>query len=182
MNRNIIILALLLFSGQFVIGQSSNSNLIFTPKFGIFAGVGENGASGFVGGLEFSTTINDKEYSLDYYKYSEIEFFADGPSESYNQLGFMVGHFFYSKNQLFKLELQGGLAPMWGRSRTVIKRNDSSEYERMDNFFTVGLVGKVGFNILPLEKLGIGIDIQTNINSKNPMLMLMVSMDIGKVK
>lgn len=182
MNRNIIIIALFLFSGQFVIGQASNTNLIFSPKFGVFAGAGSNGASGFVAGLEFSTTINEKTFSLDYYKFNEIEFFADGPSESYNQLGLMVGQFYQTKNRFLKLELQGGLAPTWGRSRTNLDRNETYDYERLENFFTVGLVGKVGLNIMPLEKFGIGLDIQTNINSKNPMLLFMISMDIGKVK
>jgi hypothetical protein len=103
--------------------------------------------------------------------------------EYYNQVGLMIGKYYGEK--LFRFQLQGGIAPTWGLRRTSLIHTGgllSGDYYDSEKFFTAGLVLKIGLKINPFPFLGIGLDLQSNINSKKPTYMPMISLEIGRIR
>lgn len=139
---------------------------------------------GVTGGLEFNTTIKGLLCSIDYYHFAEFNLIlGETPSEYYNQIGLMIGKHYGEK--LFRIQLQGGIAPVWGLRRTdFVKKGEwfSGDIYRHENFISAGLVFKLGFKINPKNYIGLGIDLQVNINSKNSVYMPMSSIEIGKIR
>jgi hypothetical protein len=178
----IILITIILINKNSIFGQIAIDKYSFNPKLGFYNLAKNDG--GFVGGAEINVTRKEYLYSLDYYYYKELVIvFGDSPDEYYNQIGLMIGK--YYGEDLFRLQLQGGIAPIWGLRRTdLVKQGgqffgDTYEHE---SFFTTGLAIKIGFEFNPLNFLGIGFDLQTNINPKNPVYMLMMCVEIGKIR
>lgn len=152
------------------------------PKLAYYNWTNDDG--GFMGGAEINLLQNDFVFSADYYRYEEWILFSPTPGEYFNQIGLMLGK--YKGDRLFRFQYQAGLATFWGLKRTeLIKEGSgifSSDKYESDNFFTIGLTTKLGFKIVPLTFLSIGIDLQTNINPENTVYMPMISIEIGKLR
>jgi len=109
--------------------------------------------------------------------------FGDSPQEYFNQIGIMIGS--YVGEKLFRLQYQGGIATFWGMRRTEIIGKGglfSGDVYKGKDFFTAGLVFKLGFKEIPLKQLSFGLDFQANINSENPLYMAMFSVEIGNLR
>ncbi|TXT58644.1 MAG: hypothetical protein BAJALOKI3v1_1240001 [Promethearchaeota archaeon] len=152
------------------------------PKLGIYNWVEDD--AGFIGGVEMNVLKDKFLYSADFYRYEELVIFSPTPAEYYNQIGIMMGKFVGDK--LFRFQYQGGIAPIWGIKRTKLVKEGSgilaTDYYENKDFFTIGLVTKLGFKIIPTRFLSIGIDLQANINLENPVYMPMISIEIGKLR
>lgn len=152
------------------------------PKLGIYNWVEDD--AGFIGGVEFHVLKNKFLYSVDFYRYEELVIFSPTPAEYYNQFGAMMGK--YVGEKLFRFQYQGGIAPIWGAKRTKLVKEGTgilaTDYYDNENFFTVGLVTKLGFKIIPATFLSIGFDLQANINLENTTYMPMISIEIGKLR
>lgn len=148
--------------------SAEGNHISINPKVS-FYNIGMRDDDGLVAGIETSLkTQKHIIYSLDYYRYWELDF-AKGPkpAEHYNQIGAMIGKFNNSK--LFHLHYQGGLSLFWGEERTSTEYEDN--HYTTEDFVTCGFVANVGFRLTPLKWFSIGADIQTNINSKNSVYM-----------
>jgi hypothetical protein len=180
---NLIIL-ILVFSIK-ISGQNSKQNIdgySINSKLGLYNWIEDD--AGFMGGAELNVLKNRFIYSLDFYRYEELVIFSPTPSEYYNQIGIMIGK--YKGNNLFRFQYQGGLASFWGTKRTDLINKGfglfSSDKYQSKHFYTVGLIGKFGFKIIPLTFLAIGIDLQTNINLENSVYIPMISIEFGKLR
>ncbi|MFP4026055.1 MAG: hypothetical protein ACLFVR_16155 [Thiohalospira sp.] len=178
-------IAFILFAFISVSGQEDNFSIdgfSINPKLGIYNWVEDD--AGFIGGVEFKVLKNKFLYSVDFYRYEELVIFSPTPAEYYNQIGVMMGKFVGER--LFRFQYQGGIAPIWGTKRTKLVKEGSgvfaTDYYENKNFFTVGLVTKFGFKIVPSRFLSIGFDLQTNINLENTTYMSMISIEIGKLR
>jgi hypothetical protein len=80
----------------------------------------------------------------------------------------------YYGDRLFRIELQGGIAPIW-----QIGLHEGSEPEK---FTTVGFVLKTGFKFIPLPFFSIGIDLQSNLNPKKALFMPLISLEFGRLR
>ena len=186
-NRIINLLtALFIFAFQnSVYGQSYGfkvDRLCINPKLGFYNWAENDG--GFIKGIELNILKSKKIYSLDYYKYEELTLFGPTPDEPFTQLGLMIGEF--KGDKFFKFQYQAGLSVFWGFKRTkLIKKGSgmfSSDKYESDNFFTCGLVTKLGFKIIPFTFLAFGLDLQTNLNFENTVYMPLISIEIGKLR
>ena len=185
MTKGLLTLILLMIIQIDNYGQSLKFNpegYSINPKLAYYNWTTDDG--GFMGGAEINFLQNNYIFSGDYYKYEEWVLFSPTPGEYFNQIGLMIGK--YKGNRLFRFQYQAGLASFWGLKRTeLIKKGSgffSSDKYQSDNFFTVGLTTKLGFKIVPLTFLSIGIDLQTNINLENTVYMPMISIEIGKLR
>jgi hypothetical protein len=79
----------------------------------------------------------------------------------------------YYGDRLFRIELQGGIAALWGGGES-----DPSDPGNI----SAGLVLKTGFKFIPLHFFSIGLDLQSNINSRKPLFMPLISIEIGKLR
>jgi hypothetical protein len=130
--------------------------------------------------VELNVSRNDVMFSVDYLAFEELHFgFSPKPIEYFNQVGFMAGKYFGEND--FRLQLQGGIAPIWGIRRIKIKSTGGNNYHS-ENFLTTGLVFKIGVKAYPLKFFGLGIDLQANFNSNKSVFMPMVSVEIGKLR
>lgn len=129
-----------------------------------------NQKNGAVLGVETTYLRNGWMFSADFFHFQEIGYLSV-TDDIYQQAGLMAGK--YYGDRLFRIELQGGIAALWG-----IGEPDSSE----PNFSTVGLVLKTGLKFIPLHFLSIGLDLQSNINSKKPLFMPLISIELGKLR
>lgn len=154
----------------------------FNTKVGIYNWVEDN--AGFIGGLELNLLRNRFVYSTDFYRYEELVLFSPKPAECYNQVGIMAGKYIGEKNLRF--QYQGGIAPIWGTKRTKLVKEGTgilaTDYYDTKNFFTVGLVTKLGFKIAISRFFSIGFDLQANFNLENTVYMPMISVEVGKLR
>lgn len=144
------------FYAQSIKGDKTES-LSVIPKVGFY----NWGDGGLAAGMELSYNKNTLVYTLDYLHLTEVNtgFFSPFPVEYYNQIGFMIGKHF--GQGLVQFHLQGGVGPFWGLKRTY--KIEERLYGN-EKFFTGGLVAKTGFTINPFHFLGLGLDIQVNLN------------------
>jgi hypothetical protein len=184
-SKGFSILALLLVIQFNHFGQQLKFNPVgysINPKFSYYNWTENDG--GFTGGAEFNVLYNKYIFSIDYFKFEEWAIFSDTPEEYFNQIGLMFGAF--NGDRIFRFQYQAGLASFWGLRRTELDKEGfgifSSDEYKSENFFTVGIETKLGFKIIPLTFLSIGIDLQANINLKNTVLMPMLSIEIGKLR
>jgi hypothetical protein len=172
---------------SFLYFQSANGQLEIdkysvNPKLGLYF---SSSNVGFATGVETNIAVKRLLYSVDYYRFQEVQIvFPNSPSEYCNQIGFMIGKYFGEKN--FRIQWQGGIAPIWGLKRTDILEHGSGWFSgniyKSERFFTAGLVLKIGLKINPTSFLGIGIDFQANINSQKTIYMPMISIELGKIR
>lgn len=151
----------------------------YTSNSGIFSGFFGEYLNGIVGGLELNTTYKGLIYSIDFHGFGELSF--HNPQEYYRQIGVMAGKRFGQK--LFRIQVQGGLATFWGLRRVGLATSGwlSNSY-KSEKFLIPGFVGKVGFKFIPSRVFSIGIDLQTNLNTHNSLLMPMLSLEFGNLR
>ena len=51
-----------------------------------------------------------------------------------------------------------------------------------DPYTAIGLALKIGLKIVPVDYLGIGVDLHANINAERSVFMPMISLGVGKLK
>jgi len=166
-------------------GQQNNKivdGYSINPKIGFYNGFKDD--AGFNGGAELNVLKNKIIYSANFYRYEEFVIFGPQPAEHFNQIGVMIGR--YKGEKIFRFQVQVGLASLWGLKRTELIHKgsgifSSDEYDSK-HFFTVGLITKIGFKVIPLPFLAIGIDLQRNINLENMIYTPMISIEIGKLR
>lgn len=151
-----------------VFSQTQTTGFSVNPKTGIYRAKIEAGA---VFGVETNYLRNGWMFSADFYQFHEIHLFSSD-EEIFRQVGIMAGK--YYGDRLFRVQLQGGLAPIW-----EIGPRDSSEPEK---FSTVGLALKTGFKFIPVHFLSIGLDLQGNLNPKKSLFMPLVSIEFGRLR
>ena len=141
--------------------------------------------AGFGGGVEINVLKNSFIYSADYYRFDEFTIWGSSP-QYFNQIGFMIGRYRrYNNKRIFRFIYQAGIASFWGLRNELIKEDYGTgkySYYQGDHFFTVGLTTKLGIRVIPLTFFSIGVDLQTNINFKYPVLLPMITIEIGKLR
>lgn len=167
-----------LLNSKEALSQLNFNKYSVNPKIGFYIG-GDSG--GLTAGAEVNASAEKTLFSLDYFRSEEIIFFGNTPPDHYNQIGLMAGTYFGER--LLRLELQGGIAPVWGKRKgKLIKEDWPSDVYNSENFFTVGLVAKAGFKLNPWSHFGLGFDIQANLNSKGALLMPMFTIGVGNIR
>ena len=179
------LIILILVFGIRVYGQNSKISIdgySINPNLGIHNWMEDD--AGFMGGIEFNVFKNKFIYSADFKRYEEFVIFGPTPAEHYNQIGVMIGK--YKGDKILRFQYQCGLASFWGLKRTelIYKGSGFFSSDKYDskNFFTVGLTTKLGFKVIPMSFLAIGIDLQANINPENIVYMPMISIELGKLR
>ena len=146
--------------------QNKIDGYFINPKFGIYNWL-ENDAGGLL--TVEAGIIKDKHIFMTSYSRGEQIY---GP-QILNTIDFNYGKFIGER--LFRFQYQAGLGVIWGDSRSDYSDDKS-------DFFTVGIPLKLGFKILPIKYLSLGIDIQANLNLENSMYMPMISLEFGKLR
>lgn len=149
-----------------VSAQERINGFFLNPKLGIY-NWNENDAGGLLS-VE-AGIINDKKIFMTSYSRGEQVL---GP-QIMNSIDLSYGMF--SGEKLFRFQYQAGLSLLWGDSRFEYNQDKS-------NFVTVGIPLKLGFKIIPIKYVSIGIDLQVNINLENTMYMPMISLEFGKLR
>lgn len=180
----IAFLILIQFATLNAFGQSIDGYAINTKLGNYFDG----NKSGGVFGLEFNIRRNGFIYSADYYDHKERMYLnLTEPLEYFNGIGIKIGQ--YKGEKRFRFQYQVGLATFCGRKRTELigkyVRSGSPFYVRTydsEQYETVGFTSKIGLKFVALRFLSIGLDVETNINSKNSFWMPMLSIEIGRLR
>ncbi len=164
-------------SGQSFTGYSIN------PKAGIYRPY-DNYDGGVTGGLELDAYKGNTIYSIDYFVFGEFTLMDPIPADAFNQLGFMIGT--YTRQKFFRVLYQAGLAAFFGKRYTESVNGyggtSSYSYYEEDRFFTPGLAAKLALKVVPFNFLSLGIDLQTNINLKQPVFFPCLSLEVGRLK
>lgn len=151
------------------------------PKIGSYT-VNESG--GFSGGAEMNVIYKKIIYSVDFYHCDEFVIMGPKPSEYFNQLGVMIGK--YQGDKFLRFQYQVGLGSFWGLKRTEFINEGSgwfsSESYESKEFSAIGFIAKLGFKIVPLSFLSLGLDLHANINSEKSIVMPMISIEFGKLR
>lgn len=181
MKNKLLITVIILMMTIVVSGQDSFKGYAINPKLGFF---NNNKVGGFAGGVEVNYIHNSFLFSLDYIRMEEFDILGPEPKEGYSQIGLMVGKF--TGNKYLRFQYQAGFASLWGLKRTDFKSSGSgfldSDLYYSKNFFTVGLVAKLGFKVMPFNFMSIGIDINANINKEQPSIIPMLSIEFGSIR
>lgn len=156
-------------------GQAEFNGWAINPKVGI--GIGTN-FGGVGAGLEFNLITNQSVSSFDVYLGEDTRYFFGDNNSKFRQVGIMFGK--YTDKKHIRIMYQGGLAPTWGILRGYY--TDMGDYVEPESFMTIGLVGKLGLKIVPSHNVSLGIDLQGNLNLKNPMFMPSISIEFGKLR
>ena len=126
-------------------------------------------------------------YSIDCYRFKEPRPFFGGsslPREHFVQFGAMMGKYFGEEG--FRLHLQSGITYIRGIRRTDFISSRGfifpDSYYNHEDYSTLGLALKIGFKFNSVKSFGCGFDLQANINPKNPVLMTMFSIQLGKLR
>lgn len=103
-------------------------------------------------------------YSSEFYSASETAWFPRNPPQYFKQLGVLIGK---KKN---RIQCSVGLTTFWGERRTSYIGPGggflSSGVYDSDFFFNVGIVSKIGFDIIKNKRFLMSIDLNTNLNYK----------------
>lgn len=182
MNYKMLLIALLCFItyGKSINGQITNERLAISPKIGLYA------QGGVVYGAELNAVFNKTAFSLEYFYLDEFNILGPSPDEHFHQIGFMVGRHFQKEDKKYCFQIQGGIAPIWGLKRTVFLERRTSGFlagdiYQAERISELGLALKMGVKFDPMDELGIGFDIQANINRRNSILMFLLSIEMGKL-
>ncbi len=139
-------------------------------------------------GIEINAMNEKYIYSVGYYFGNDFEsaLFGPNPRNIYKQVNFLFGKYTDTKNEKFRLQYQGGIGVFCGRIRT--DEYDAENSTVLSNAYftekvlTVGIPLKIGGRYIPFKFLGVGIDIQANLNLKKPILRPMLSIEIGRLR
>lgn len=183
MKKSILIIILIpILSFQLALGQDEAEKFAINPKLGMFNNF--SNVDGFVYGVEMNLLKNNLLYSVDYYRLDEFNILGPLPSVVNNQAGFMLGK--YKGDRYFRVYYQAGLSMFWGNKRTHLISSGSGWFGTAtydsENFYTPGIPVKLGFKVIPLHFMAIGIDFQANFNMKNPVIMPLISLELGNLR
>ena len=163
----------LLFTYLCVNGQTEFKGFYFNPKLGMCLGMD---MEGFGAGLELGLIRDQRILSFDFYAGEEFVLFGGTPAQ-FRQLGISFGG--YRGSNQARIQFQGGVAPTWGILDSYYTETDYVEHKP---YFTVGLTGKIGLQLFMSHSISIGVDLQGNLNMKNPTFFPSVSLEIGSLK
>jgi len=151
-----------------------NRGLSVSPALGTYFNLSpaNQNSTWFSGGLELDFHRNDMLYTLQYYRFIEFNFFDNSAERT--QIGFQIGK--QSDYKLLRFVYQAGLA-YYGGANVGFEYRDT--YKSVS---TIGLTTKVGLRFMPLSFLSIGLDLETNINSKESIYMPMFKIGIGRIR
>jgi hypothetical protein len=155
-------------------GQDEFNGYAFNPKAGICIG---KDFEGFGAGLEFSLITNQSIWSFDVYLGENMSILGDSNAR-FRQVEILFGK--YIGTRQLRLQYQGGFAPTWGIKKGYY--TDTGDYIEEESYMTFGLTGKLGLKILVSHSVSLGVDLQGNLNLKNPMFFPSVSIEIGKLR
>ena len=190
MSKIINLIIILIFTGNYAASQSDSLfkkgkkviGFSLNPKLGIYSGNKNDG--GFTAGGEFNILTKELIFSIDYFYCEEFIVIGSDSPEQYNrQIALIIGS--YQGNNLFRIQYQVGIASFWGAKRTeLIKKGGlfSGDTYNKENFSTIGFEFKLGFKYIPSRNFSVGFDFHGNINPKNPIWMLLVSFEFGKLR
>jgi hypothetical protein len=178
----LIIILIPVLSFQLAYGQDEAEKFAINPKLGMFNNF--SSVDGFVYGTEMNLLKNNLLYSIDYYRLDEFNILGPLPSVVNNHAGFMLGN--YKGDRYFRVNYQAGLSMFWGNKRTHIISSGSGWFGpdtyATEDFYTIGIPVKLGFKVIPFHFMAIGIDFQANINLKNPVIMPLISLELGNLR
>jgi len=181
MKNKLLITVVILMMTIVVSGQDSFKGYAINPKLGFF---NNSKVGGFAGGVEINYINNIFLFSLDYIRLDEFNILGPEPQENYNQIGLMAGKF--TGNKYLRFQYQAGVGPLWGLKRTDLKSSGTGllgpEIYNSKDFFTVGLVAKLGFKVIPFNFMSIGIDINANVNKERTSIIPMLSIEFGSIR
>ncbi len=163
-----------LFTSISLFSQESNKHIdmySINPKAGVF--FGGNNSSGLCMGLESYIVVNNYIYGIEYIKADELIFNDLKPDDVYNNFSLMAGN--YIDNKLFRFYCQVGFGVLWGKSYNL-------SFNKYQSFVNPSVMGKISYKYLPTTWLGIGIDLEANINTKKPLLIPMLSIEFGNLR
>ncbi len=63
--------------------------------------------------------------SIDFYYFKQFSILGPNPAENFNQLGLKLGRYLGDR---FRLQLQEGIAPVWGTKRTDVIRSRTTGF------------------------------------------------------
>ncbi len=145
---------------------------------GSFGVANDKEITGGLVGLSLHLVREKIIYSVAYNRFDEFRLFGPNPSEYYDLLNFMIGKRVGEKGQL---ELLTGLTTCWGIRRTRVITRNLSDYATRD-FFAVGIIAGVGFKIIPTKFFGLGYEVRAHITTEVILLMMGLSLEIGKLR
>ena len=154
-------------------GQDEFKGWAVNPKVGICTGTD---FEGFGAGLEFSLIANRSLLSFDVYLGEDFNLLGDNTAK-FRQMEILFGQ--YIGTNYVRLQYQGGIAPTWGVKDSYYIEG---EYFEAEPYLTLGLTGKIGLKLLLSDSVSLGVDLQGNLNLKNPMFFPSVSIEIGKLR
>jgi hypothetical protein len=173
----LFVFVLLLTAVRALYGQSGAAGFAINPKLGVTYGADYFGG---IAGIELNGTLNQFMFSVDYFSGKESIWFFE-TIETYHQLGIMFGR--YEGVKLFRFQYQAGVAPAWGIERgDYIETGFLEGYYEEDPFSALGLALKLGFKLVPLHFLSVGIDLQANISAGHSVFMPLLSLEIGMLR
>ena len=165
-----------------VSGQNKLDCFSINPKLGYFTSF--NSISGAVGGVEVNAFKNKILFSAAYFKAQHFLIFGSNPITTYNQLDFLFGS--YIGDEFLRLQYQIGFGAFWGvKPGFLITKGQglfsADTFEKV-SFLTVGIPLKIGLKIMPANFISFGVDLQANLNIENSLLMVLFSIEVGKVR
>lgn len=177
-------IVLLLFVCRVAFAQPVSFNYSVNPQYGLY--FSHQSDFGYVAGVELNASVNKVLYSLDYLYFKEADFLFWGPEprERYNQIGCYAGTYFGEK--YFRFQLQGGLSAIWGYDRTDVYLDGGSDFGggkyQAEKFVEIGMPFKLGFKLIPVYFLSIGIDVKAGLTLHRQLIYPMISMEIGRLR
>jgi hypothetical protein len=175
------ILYFFLIFNSILYGQNKIDGFAINPKIGRFNWTED--INGYIAGIEVNAIKKDMIFSVDFYNAEDFNIFGKLPAATYNQFDLLFGK--YIDWNIFRLQYQGGLGALWGvYPGDLIQEGGlfSSDIHEEVSYFTVGVPLKLGFKIMPTRFTSIGLDFQANLNLKNSLYMVMLSIEIGKLR
>jgi hypothetical protein len=154
-----------------------NGQIIYSanPKVGIYAG----SEGKFVYGGEINIASPKKlMYSLGVYKASSMLGTESDPREKNRDIQFLFGTYFDNEYRYTRLQIQFGISYFTGAEGDVW---DSMFPVKGEKFSTVGLPVKAGFKAIG-DYVSFGFDVQGNLNPEENYVMLLLSLELGKIK
>lgn len=146
-------------------GQEKNNGYFFIPKFGLY---GASGWQGTAFSIEGGVLKNNTSFGIAYSQTFEI-FGTDG-SRAFDMT---IGRF-TNESSSFYFHAQTGISAIWINKWSI-------EAEETASLFTVGLPLKAGGKFIPLHFPSIGIDLQANVNARQSMYMIVLTLGVWHI-
>ena len=150
---------------------SNDFGFSLNPVLGSGAGIGSED-SWLVTGLELDVYKNNLLYSFQYYHLENYVIF--GRSAHRTQVGFRLGK--QTNGHLLRFRYQLGIAYYDGQYKYPTSRGEKGEVSAL------GLTTRIGFEYIPFSFLSIGLDVESNFNAEESILMPLLKIGIGKIR